>query len=102
MFPLPLLYLHVYCVLLLSLILGVSLHPCSLKEQLCHKGTLDKYIRPNKTKQKTASKGGPVTGKYVKDYLFLKDQRDKAVGAAESFTLACMQGGVLNFSLAPD
>lgn len=30
-----------------------------------------------------------------KDCLFLKDQRDKAVGAAESFTLACMQGGVL-------
>lgn len=47
-FPPAMLYLHVYCVLLLSLILGVSLHFCSLKEQLCHKGTLDKYICPKK------------------------------------------------------
>lgn len=78
---------------LLSLMLGVSLHPWCLKEQLSQRHLGQIHLREKKTACKET--GGPVGGKYLKDYLFLKDQRDKAVGAAESFTPACMQGAVL-------
>lgn len=82
------LYLHVYCVPLLS--------PCPggfFTSLLSERATLSQRHLTKKKKTARKETGGPVAGEYLKGDLFLKDQRDKAVGAAESFTPACMQGG---------